>query len=106
MELIKRNKNPVIWFLCGFGFGLMWLGLSHAAIPSKGTSQTTIREIKGGKISSPEFEVELSELNRLEKKYLESDQQIERLKNRNQRKTARLALPGHRNPSVKKGVRK
>jgi|GEM_PF-3979328 len=109
MEFFEKNKVPLLWLLNGFGAGLTLIGISHAGIPSRttpsaaqqaGSGKTILREIKGGKITSPEFEADLAELNRLETRYVESSEQLERLKGRR----ARVAIPSQK--SMKKGVRK
>jgi hypothetical protein len=114
MEFLKRNKVPLLWLLSGFGIGLTLISISQAALPSRSTpltvgqaapQKTILREIKGGKISSPEFDADLAELNRLEAKYVESAEQMERLKNRSRPRSVKVALPSHRKP-VKKGIRK
>jgi hypothetical protein len=98
MKLFEQNKIRLLWFLGGFGTGLTVVTLSHAALPTRATP-TLLREIKGGKISSPEFESDLAELNQLEQKYVESHEQQERLKGR----SSRVAAPSTR--TKKKGIR-
>ena len=114
MEFFSGNKFPLLWFSGGFGIGLTLISISQAALPSRTTpltagqgvqQKTILREIKGGKISSPEFDSDLAELNRLEAKYVESSEQMERLKNRSRPKSVKVALPSNRTP-VKKGIRK
>ncbi|MBU6154787.1 MAG: hypothetical protein KGP28_10835 [Bdellovibrionales bacterium] len=114
MKILNMNKIPLLWFLTGFGAGMTLISIGQAALPSKsaprtsepsGQGKTLLREIKGGKISSPEFEAELSELNRMEKMYVESPDQMERLKNRSKSKGTRVSTSTQRSNS-KKGVRK
>jgi len=103
MEFLEKNKIRLLWFIGGFGAGFTGVTLSHAALPTRATptlaTPTLLREIKGGKISSPEFETDLAELNRLEQKYVESNEQQERLKGR----SSRVAAPSTR--TKKKGIR-
>jgi hypothetical protein len=114
MNGLNRYNFPFLKIFGVFGAMCAWMSAAQAALPTRTTplsaeqaksGKTLLREIKDGKVSSPEFESDLAELNRLEAKFLESGDQLERLKNRNRPKGTRVAAPG-RSAVPKKGVRK
>ena len=114
MNGLNRYNFPFFKIFGVLGAVCAWMSTAQAALPTRTTplsaeqaksGKTLLREIKDGKVSSPEFESDLAELNRLEAKFMESGDQLERLKNRNRPRGTRLAVPS-RGVSPKKGVRK
>ncbi len=94
MRFFEKNGKQLVWFFSGFVVGLTLLSIGHASLPKKSLQinqpakpQTTVSEIQGGKVGSPDLESEFSNLNALEGKYAESYEQQQRLKSL----TARVA---------------
>jgi hypothetical protein len=91
-----------IWFLSGFGVGLMMISLSQAAIPKRITPRSLpaqsgsnlVREMKAPQVKAPDLEGEFSSLSQIEKKFVESPRQQELLR--------RAAAGSEGNPGVKK----
>jgi hypothetical protein len=84
---MKKPSSSIhwIWFLSGFGVGLMMISLSQAAISKRVTppvqsKSNLVREMKVPKVTAPDLEGEFSNLSQMEKKFLESPRQQELLK--------------------------
>lgn len=70
--MLKKEVHPWFWFLGGLFAGLTLIGASHAAV---------IREMDGGKARVPtHLEREFESLNRVEGKFVESPEQVSRLR--------------------------
>jgi hypothetical protein len=68
----KKEIQPWFWFLGGLFAGITLIGVSQAAV---------IREIEGGKARIPtHIEREFESLNRAEARFVESPEQVSRLR--------------------------
>ena len=95
MKLNKNNGMKYFWFAGGFAVGLTMISLGHATVSKPGAS---VSEIRGGKVASPQFDQEFSNLNSLEKQYAESYDQQQKI-----RSTTRIArvMPVHKSSKRK-----
>jgi hypothetical protein len=79
--MLKKEVQPLFWFLGGLFAGLTVLGVSHAAVSGTQNPAPVIRELKGGKARIPShLEQEFELLSRAEGKYVESPEQVSRLR--------------------------
>ncbi len=81
MKLFKENVK-ILWFVGGFALGLTMISLGHAAAnrPSANNKGTLVSEIRGGKVGTPQFDQDLANLNSLEARYSESNDQQQRIR--------------------------
>jgi hypothetical protein len=87
--MLKKELQPFFWFLGGLFAGLTVLGVSHAAVTSSRSPAPVIRELKGGKARIPShLEQEFELLSRSEGRFVESTEQVSRLKRNSLRASA------------------